>query len=136
MSVITNTYPNIALLLLRIVIGLMMIFGHGWGKLIKIVDGNWAFPEMFGMPSQVSLILAVFIEVGCSLLLIIGYKTRLVATVLLMMMLSVIVIVQATNPLFIADANGGGSKELAILYGIAYLTLVLLGGGQYAVSKK
>lgn len=129
-------FTNLALLLLRVVIGLMMIFGHGWRKLMKVIDGNWAFPEMLGMPSQISLILAVLIEVGASILLIIGYKTRWVAIILFLIMLSALLFIHGEDPLFIAHADGGGSKELAILYGIVYLTLGLIGGGKYGVSKK
>lgn len=129
-------YTNLALLLLRVVIGLMMIFGHGWGKLMNIIDGNWAFPDIMGMPPQVSLILAVVIEVGCSILLIIGYRTRLVATFLFLIMMSAILFHHLEDPLFIAHANGGGSKELPILYGIIYLTLALVGGGKYGLSKR
>ncbi|MBY5960031.1 DoxX family protein [Membranicola marinus] len=128
-------YTNLAFLLLRIVIGLMMIFGHGWGKLMKVLDGNWAFPEILGIPAAVSLILAVLIEVGCSLLLIIGYKTRIVATFLFLIMVSALLFIHADDPLFIAHANGGASKELAILYGIVYLVLALAGGGKYGVNK-
>src|SRR5680860_822318 len=128
-------YTNLALLLLRIVIGLMMIFGHGWGKLMKVIDGNWAFPEMMGIPSQISLILAVLIEVGCSILLILGYKTRWVAAFLFLIMVSALLFIHGNDPLFIAHANGGGSKELEILYGVVYLTLGLAGGGKYGLSK-
>lgn len=131
----TANYTNLALLLLRIVIGLMMIFGHGWGKLMKVIDGNWAFPEIMGMPSSVSLILAVLIEVGCSILLILGFRTRLVATFLFLIMGSALLFVHGQDPLFIAHADGGGSKELPILYGIVYLTLALAGGGRYGVSR-
>lgn len=131
----TASYTNEALLLLRIVIGLMMIFGHGWGKLMKVIAGDWAFPEIMGMPSQISLILAVLIEVGGSLLLILGYRTRLVAAFLFLIMLSALFFVHGADPLFIAHANGGSSKELAILYGVVYLVLGLVGGGKYGLRQ-
>ena len=102
---------------------------------MKVVEGNWAFPEIIGMPSYVSLILAVLIEVGCSVLFILGIKTRLVSAILFLMMVSAIFIVHGSNPLFIAQAEGGGSKELAILYGIVYLTVALIGGGKYVFSR-
>ena len=39
------------------------------------------------------------------------------------------------DPLFISQASGGGSKELAILYGAVYLVLALAGGGKYVLRK-
>lgn len=128
-------YYHLALLILRVIVGFMMIFGHGWGKLMKIINGNFAFVDIFGIPPQVSLILAVLIEVVGAVLLIIGYRTRLMSALLLITMLTGLVVVHGSDPLFAAHAQGGGSKEMAILYAAVFLSLILSGGGKYEIHQ-
>ena len=67
---------DLGLLVLRLVFGFSMAFGHGWGKMINFSTKSGSFPEVFGLPSEVSLGLAVFAEFFCSLLLALGIATR------------------------------------------------------------
>lgn len=128
-------YHHLAALILRVIVGLMMIFGHGWGKLMKIIDGNFTFVDILGIPPQVSLILAALIEVVGSVLLIVGYRTRLMSALLLITMLTGLIVVHGSDPLFAAHAQGGSSKEMAILYAVIFLSLILSGGGKYAIHQ-
>src|SRR5688572_25750229 len=68
---------DLALLLLRVWIGASMLLLHGWGKLATFQKTSKGFPDPLGVGSQVSAGLAVFGEVVCSVLLILGFFTRL-----------------------------------------------------------
>ncbi len=62
-------FIDLALLLLRLTFGGMMIYGHGWRKLLRLFgDEPIKFRDVFGMGPEVSLVLAVFAEVLCALL--------------------------------------------------------------------
>ncbi|MGV3486756.1 MAG: DoxX family protein, partial [Planctomycetaceae bacterium] len=69
---------SIGLLLLRLSLGSFMLV-HGMQKVMNFTALSEAFPDPIGLGSQLSLILAVAAEVGCSLLLMIGLLTRLSA---------------------------------------------------------
>lgn len=132
----TKSSYHLALLILRIVSGLMMIFGHGWFKLLKVLEGDFGFAKIMGMPPALGLIIAVLVEVGVSALLIVGFHTRIMAALLFLTMFSAIAFYHTTDPIFIANAAGGGSKELAIMYAVIYLALALAGGGKYSIKGR
>lgn len=119
---------NMASLVLRLIFGLFILFGHGWNKLLKIIEGDWSFASVLSMPPSVSLMLAIFAEVVCAGLLILGFKTRYVAGMLFATMMIIILFVNSNAPLFIANAQGGSSRELAILYAAGFLAIMFLGG--------
>lgn len=127
---------HLALLVLRVISGLMMLFGHGWFKLIKVMNGDFSFAKIMGMPPALGLILAVLVEVGAAALLIVGFHTRIMAALLFLTMFSALAFYHTTDPIFIANAAGGGSKELAIMYGVIFLALALMGGGKYSIKDR
>ena len=128
-------YPNnvsTALLILRVVIGILMLT-HGWGKMETLFSGEpIQFADPIGLGANFSLTLAVFAEVLCSILLILGLGTRLAAIPLLITMLIAAFIVHAND--------GFGKQEFALLYAVIYLTITLIGAGKYSldylISKK
>lgn len=128
-------YPNnvsTALLILRVVIGFFMLT-HGWGKMQTLFSGEQIqFADPIGLGATFSLVLAVFAEVLCSILLIIGLGTRLAAIPLLITMLVAAFIVHAND--------GFGKQEFALLYAVIYLTIGMIGAGKYSldylISKK
>ena len=67
----------IGLLILRVCLGCMMLFGHGWGKLLNFSEYAEKFPDPIGLGVTVSLILAIFAEFVCSILVVLGLATRL-----------------------------------------------------------
>jgi putative oxidoreductase len=73
-----------------------------------------------------SLALTVFAEVFCSLLLIIGLGTRLVAIPLLFTMMV------ATLVIHIND--GFGRQELPLLYAVIYISIATIGAGKYSMD--
>lgn len=121
-----NTYVNIALLVLRIVVGVFMLT-HGIGKFEKLISGApIQFADPIGIGATASLALAVFAEVFCSILIMVGLATRFVALPLLNTMLVAAFIVHANDPF--------GKQEFALLYGVIYFTIALIGAGKYSVD--
>jgi len=125
---------DLALLLNRIIFGTYIVFGHGWGKLERLLDGNIQFSSVFGLPPIVNLILAIFAEVLCGIALILGFRTRWVSIPLIATMLVAAFVVHGSDPFFIAKAGSGGSKELAVLFLAGFLTSLLLGSGRYSLD--
>src|SRR5690606_3325956 len=70
---------DVALLVLRLWLGLSLLVLHGWMKLSTFQQMSRKFPDPFGVGSEVSLGLAVFGEVLCSIFLVIGFFTRFAA---------------------------------------------------------
>lgn len=118
---------DIALLILRIVIGVFMLT-HGAGKFEKLFlsDEPIQFADPLGIGAVASLILVVFAEVFCSLLLILGLGTRIGAITLFINMLIIAFIVHMND--------GFGRQEFALLYGLVYLTIILIGAGRYSLD--
>jgi putative oxidoreductase len=122
---------DIGLLVLRVGLGAMMVF-HGvpkllggpakWEKLGSAMAyvGIDLWPTVWGFAAAVS-------EAVGGVLLAIGLLTRLNATLLLVTM-----VVAAAMHLGKGDGIGGASH--AIEDGIAFLALLLAGGGRYTVD--
>jgi putative oxidoreductase len=124
----TNTNSdtlNFWLLLLRIAIACFMLT-HGWPKVEKVMAGNFQFGDPFGIGSKPSLILSVFAEAGCSVLILIGLFTRL-ATIPLIINMAVAAFIALGQAPF-------AKKELALLYLLIYITIAVLGPGKYSAD--
>lgn len=120
-------YLSLALLLLRLAVGVLMLT-HGYGKLLHLFgDDPIQFADPIGIGVTASLVLAVFAEVVCSVFLISGFATRLSAIPLLITMLVAALIVHAPDAF--------GRKELPLLYGAVYLAIALAGAGKYSVDN-
>ncbi len=115
-------------LILRLGLGGFML-GHGWPKLMKLLaGGEIAFADPIGLGPTFSLVLAVFAEFVCAILLIIGYKTRWAAIPLIITMLVAGLIVHGDDP--------WGKKEFALLYAVGYIAIALLGAGKYSIDDR
>jgi putative oxidoreductase len=63
------------LLLLRLWLGLTLLFNHGLGKLLNFESMSAKFLNLFGLGSKTSLALAIFGEFLCAALLAVGLLT-------------------------------------------------------------
>lgn len=117
---------SIGLLLLRGSIGLFMLLGHGWSKLMGFSDMADKFPDPIGLGSRLSLISAIGAEFGCSLLLILGLGTRIAAIPLAFTMIVALFIFHSDDP--------WKTKELAAVYLAVYATLIFTGGGRFSLD--
>ena len=125
----TRINPNathFALLLLRLAAGGFMLT-HGYGKLQRLLAGEFQFGDPIGLGPEVSLVLAVFAEFVCSLLVMLGLGTRLATVPLIVTMVVAVFIVHGADPF--------GRKELALLYLVSYVVLLLSGSGKFSVDR-
>ncbi|MCS7470867.1 DoxX family protein [Stieleria sp. ICT_E10.1] len=113
------------LLALRVGIGCFMLV-HGLAKLNGFSTMADSFPDPIGMGSRLSLVMAIGAEVGCSLLLIVGFASRLASLPLAFTMIVALFVVHAADPWKI--------KELAAVYLLVYISLALTGPGLFSVD--
>ena len=116
---------DLGILVLRVLISLLMIFPHGWTKMIGFTSKMNSFPDPLGIGSVMSLSGAVFGEVICSVMIILGIKTRWFSVPALFTMLIAAFVVHANDPWM--------RKEKAVMYAVVYLVLIITGGGKYSV---
>ena len=122
-----DNLPDFGLLFLRMSIGLFLVFGHGWGKLLNFSTMSTQFPDPIGLGSTVSLVLVVFAEVFCGLAFALGLVTRFSALPLIIMMLVAAAVQHADDP--------WQKKEFALLYLIPFVTVFLSGPGKYSLDR-
>ena len=120
---------NLGLLVLRLWIGFSMLLNHGVEKLQSFSDTAPNFPDPLGIGHPASLALAVFAEFFASLLVILGLVTRWGALVLAIDMAIAFVGVHK------GILSGQGSGELAFMYLMGYVTLLLAGPGSFSLDK-
>lgn len=121
---IANT--NFALLLLRAGAALMMLT-HGVPKLMQFFSGEpIAFASVFGMSAALSLALAVFAEVLCSIFILFGLGIRLSSIPLIITMLIAAFHIHGADPF--------SSKEKSLLFGLIFIVLLLTGAGKYSID--
>lgn len=118
---------DVSLLLMRVGFGALMLT-HGIPKLGMLFSGEpIQFLPLFGLSAGVSLALATAAEFGGSILLILGLGTRLAAIPMAFTMFIAVFVAHANDPLAV--------KELALLYLVAFVALLLAGSGRYSLDR-
>ena len=74
------------------------MLSHGIPKLMNWGSLSDTFPDPFGVGSALSLALAIFAEVGCSALLVVGLFTRLATVPLIVTMLVAALLIHGDDP--------------------------------------
>jgi putative oxidoreductase len=122
----TSSKGNLAILIARIGIAILMLT-HGLPKLTMLFsDGPVQFPPIMGMSAGLSLGLAVFAEVFCSILILVGAATRIASIPLIITMLVAVFVIHG--------ADAFAQKEMALHYLLAYSILLIAGSGKYSVD--
>jgi putative oxidoreductase len=116
---------DIALALLRVAIACLML-RHGIPKLLGFGERAATFPDPLGVGHTTSLVLAICGEVGGSLLLIPGVLTRLAAIPFCTTMAVAFFLVHSNDTF--------DQAELALVYLIAGLVVLVGGGGRFSVD--
>lgn len=125
-TAINLSYLHFWLLIFRVgVSGLMLT--HGYPKALKLLDGNMQFGDPLGIGAGLSLVLAVFAEAVCSVLIILGLGTRLATIPIIITMATAAFIVHAEDPF--------GKQELPILYLLVFITILIAGPGKYSLDQ-
>lgn len=127
------------LLVLRVMLGLMMLIGHGIPKIAGYAALKDAFPvaEFFPLnylSHPLSLMACIGAEVVAAGLIVLGLATRPAAFVLGFSMVVAVFGVQAAAPWFVAPPTVMVAKELGLLYLIPLVALILTGGGAYSLD--
>jgi putative oxidoreductase len=121
---------DLALLLVRVVLGIIMIY-HGWPKLTNLGGTIEGFTGM-GIPlPALSAIFAMVAEVFGGLLLLVGAFTDIAGLLIAIDMLGAIIFVHAKNGFAVNE--GGFEWPLALL--AMALAIALAGPGRYAVGR-
>lgn len=123
---------DLGLLIGRVSFAAMMLLAHGLPKLQKYSAISDKFPDPLGVGSPLSLSLAIFSELFCSALVILGLGTRLAATQLIITMAVAAFLVHSGDPFFAAP--GQKSKEFALMYLTAFMVIFLAGPGRYSID--
>ena len=129
MNLLTGTNERttgVGLLLLRIGTGALLLYAHGWGKLLNWSERHAGFADPIGLGPSVSFTLVILAEVVCSTLLVLGFLTRF-ASVPIAIFALVAAFVQHLHDPF-------SKKELALLYLVPSLTLLFTGPGRFSVD--
>ncbi len=118
---------ELGLFFLRAATAGSMLLAHGLPKLLSYADKMETFPDPLGIGSNVSLALAIFAEVFCSIALLFGLMARLTAGALAFTMLTAFFLVHGPDPF--------AKKELALMYAVPCLTIVLTGAGRFSLDQ-
>ena len=127
MRFVTDRKMDLGLLVLRVSVGLLML-SHGLPKLINLFSGAVIkFPDPIGIGATGSLTLAVFSEFFCSVLILLGFKTRWASIPLAVTMFVAAFVIHGSDPF--------GRKEKAILYLVTYIVLFITGSGRLSLDR-
>ena len=118
---------DFGLLLMRLGFSVGMMT-HGYGKFLKVIQGNFEFGDPIGIGPTFSLILSAIGEFIAPILIILGWKTRLATIFPTLTMLVAYAIAHDGDPF--------SRKEKAFVYLIAFLTLYFTGPGKYSLGKE
>jgi len=104
-----------------------MLLSHGIPKISKLFAETIEFPDPLGVGAATSLTLTVIGEVIAPIFILIGFRTKLAAIPALITMLVAAFVVHSSDPF--------GTKEKALLYGLAFLVILIAGPGKFAIDK-
>ena len=115
-----------ATLLLVARVGFALLFAvHGCQKLQGFEQMAGQFPDPLGLGSSLSLSLAIFAELFCSLALMLGVLSRLA---LLPMIFTMCI------AFFVTHGGSLAEGELAFVYLVAFILLFSAGPGRFSVD--
>ncbi|MDC1174288.1 DoxX family protein [Bacteriovoracaceae bacterium] len=118
---------DLGLLILRLSLGLTMLFAHGLPKLMNYSAKMNTFPDPLGVGNSFSLALAVFSEFICAALISLGVFTRYTVIPLIITFFVIFFVVHGTDPF--------GKRELAFIYLCGYIALFFTDGGKLSLDR-
>lgn len=119
---------DIGLLFLRVSGGLFLLWVHGLPKLLDFTAQLQLIEDPFHLGSHLTLILAIFAEVLCPLLIVAGLLARLACVPILFVLLVALLVV---HPQW-SVAEGQFGWLLLILFS----TVLIAGPGRLAISVR
>lgn len=122
----SSEHVDIAILLARISIAILMLT-HGISKIALFNETPVQFMDFMGLGTEMSLTLAIFAEMGCSVLILLGLGTRVAVIPLIITMLVAVFIVHGADPF--------AKQEMGLHYLLVYIMLLLTGSGKYSLDS-
>jgi putative oxidoreductase len=117
---------NMAMLLLRVCFGVVLMVKHGFAKVMNFATLEHTFYNFLGLGPKFSLILILFAEIFCSLMIVLGLFTRWACIPIIIAMAVVIFGADAGKDLL--------DSELALFYLTAFVTILFCGPGSVSVD--
>ena len=117
---------NFAMLIQRVVTGLLLLIGHGLPKISNFSELSTNFYDPFRISHRGSLILVILAELFCSMLLVLGLFTRIVAFIIVINLSVAVFIYHNGQPL--------KNVDLGAIYLTNVFTIMILGPGRISVD--
>lgn len=114
------------LLIVRIVFGLLLM-NHGIDKWANYQNLSSVFPDPLGVGSPISLGLAIFGEVACSIAFMAGFLYRLAMLPMMFTMGVAFFVIHADHPF--------ETKEIAFIYLFVFIIMYIVGPGKLALDN-
>ena len=114
------------LLIVRIVFGVLLM-SHGIQKWSNFSEMSAVFPDPLGVGGSISLSLAIFGELFCSMAFIVGFLYRLAMIPMTFTMLVAFFVIHANDPFSV--------KELAFVYLIVFVLMYIAGPGKFSIDR-
>ncbi|NDV81943.1 DoxX family protein [Bacteroides sp. 51] len=121
-----TTGASLLLLSARIIFGLLFL-SHGIQKWSNFQELSSVFPDPLGVGSSVSLGLAIFAELACSIGFMFGILYRLAIIPMIFTMLMAFFVIHGADPFAV--------KELALVYLVIFVLMLLAGPGKFSVDS-
>ena len=119
---------DFGMLFLRVAFGLTLCAVHGWAKVVHYSDMASHFPDPLHIGSQFTLMFAILSDLICSLLIVIGLGARWAALIVAINTGGAFVIAHKMS-LF-----GPHSGELALLFCVWAISILIMGPGRYSLD--
>jgi len=122
---VRRTLAENGVFLLRISVSILML-SHGIPKALEYETLVQNFPDPLNVGTEVSAMLILFAEVGCSILLLLGLFGRFASVTLFIAMMVAAFVHQFGDP--------WASRELPLLYASVYACLTFTGPGSVSID--
>ena len=121
----TQRLHDAGTLLVRVAASILML-SHGIPKAMKYTELIQEFPDPLGVGTEMSAMLIIFAEVGCAVLVLIGFLTRFAAATVAGAMLVAGLVHHFSDPF--------SAKELSLVYALLFGTIALIGPGPRSID--
>ena len=117
---------NFAILIQRIVTGLLLLIGHGLPKISNFTELSGTFFDPLRVGHRNSLILVILSELFSSMLLVLGLFTRIVAFIIVFELMIVVFVFHHGQAL--------KNLELPAMFLTSVFTIMIVGPGRVSVD--
>jgi putative oxidoreductase len=117
---------SLLLLAFRVLFGVLLM-NHGLQKFTHFSTMSGSFPDPLGVGSSVSLGLAIFAELFCSMGFLFGILYRLALIPMIFTMGVVVFAIYGGDPF--------ATKELPFVYLMVFVLMYIAGPGKYSVDR-